>query len=72
MSLQVLQRSPFFIGPRAGSYKPPAVGVCVLSRRTGFVSFLTDMALISSDERKEKDVPAMLDDIGLLISMMCV
>lgn len=62
--------SSFFMGPKLGSYSPPAVGVCVLSSKIGFVICFTDIALISSEERKEKEVPAMLDEMARVMSMV--
>lgn len=62
--------SSLFIGPRAGSYRPPADGVFVLSSRTGLTICFTEIFLISSEERKEKDVEPMCDDIALVTSIL--
>lgn len=62
--------SSFFMGPRLGSYSPPAVGVCVLSSRIGLVICLTDIALTSSEDRNEKEVPAMLDEMARVMSIV--
>jgi hypothetical protein len=44
------------IGPSCGSYRPPRLGRLRLSSSTGLSIFLTEIALMSSVERKEKEI----------------
>lgn len=58
------------IGPSLGSYRPPLVGRLRLSSKIGLSTFLTEMALMSSAERKEKDREDTSEWIECEMSMM--
>ena len=62
--------SCFSTGPRAGSYKPPRLGLFKPSRRTGFVICLTEIRRISSVVRTEKDTLLTVEGIGSEIFMV--
>jgi hypothetical protein len=49
------------IGPKAGSYRPPIVGLLSSSSSTEFVICLTDMRRTSWDERKENETLETVD-----------
>lgn len=42
----------------------------MLSSKTGFVICLTDIALISCVERKEKEAPSMVEEMGFVMSIV--
>ena len=49
------------LGPRAGSYRPPMLGLFRSSRSTGFTICLTDILRISSADKKENETPVTVD-----------
>lgn len=56
--------SPLPRGPYAASYMPPALAWLRLSKRTGFVTCLTEMRLMSSDWRWEKEMDVIVEEMG--------
>lgn len=56
--------------PRAGSYKPPGIGLRRVSKVVGFSILLTDIDLISLGVRKSKSTAAMADATGWEIFMV--
>ena len=56
--------SCLYTGPRAGSYKPPRLGLFKSSRRTGFVICLTEIRRMSSVVRTEKDTLWTVEGMG--------
>lgn len=56
-------------GPRAGSYRPPILGLFKSSSNVGFTICLTDIRRMSSVVRKEKEMLETLDGIGREIFM---
>lgn len=43
-------------GPKAGSYRPPVVGMFKLSNKIGFVICLTEISLMSRLDKKENEM----------------
>lgn len=70
VQLRKTHRSLEPIGPSLGSYRPPLVGRLRLSSKIGLSTFLTEMALMSSAERKEKDREDTSEWIECEMSMM--
>lgn len=71
--LCVAQDSPYresAQAPRAGSYKPPGMGLSRVSKVVGFSILLTDMDLISRGVRKSKSTAAMAEATGWEMFMM--
>lgn len=62
--------SPLSRGPKTGSYIPPAFGRFRLSKRTGFVTCLTEMRRMSSDWSAEKEMDEIALEMGLAMSIV--
>lgn len=58
------------LGPRAGSYRPPTFGLLRSSRRIGLTICLTEIRLMSSVVRNEKEMLATVDGMEFEIFMM--
>jgi hypothetical protein len=56
--------SCLYTGPRAGSYKPPRLGLFKSLRRAGFVICLTEIRRMSSVVRTEKDTLWTVEGMG--------
>jgi len=62
--------SPLPSGPKAGSYRPPALGLLRLSNRTGLTTGLTETRLMSLVWRYEKESEVTSDETGWAMSIV--
>lgn len=58
------------LGPSAGSYRPPTLGLFRSSRRIGLTICLTEMRLTSSVVRKENDMLETVDGMECAIFIL--